>query len=328
MTFKVQVKSNNLSFEALPESTLLESGLAAGLNLPHSCKGGSCGSCKCQIIEGQVEFDNYSTSTLTDEELSQNKILMCKSIALSDVTIDIPGWVNGLPIRMLPSKIESIDKIGTVAVLKLKLPANQKFEFYAGQYIDIIYGGKNRSYSLANSPTTSDYLELHIRYRPNGVFSEAVWNELKVGQILRFKGPLGSFKLQDTKAPILMVCTGTGFAPLKAILEQMNAENNLRQVHLIWGNYRIDDLYLSEILDDWQQKLNLKVTLCIDQEEIPGYFHGMVTKYITDNYSDLSQHEVYACGNPAMIESLYNMALTRLNLAKDSFYSDVFTPSV
>ena len=181
---------------------------------------------------------------------------------------------------------------------------------------------------MASSPTTAGIVELHIRYREGGVFSEAVWYDLQEKQILRFKGPLGAFSLQTSEKDILMVCTGTGFAPIKAILEYMLASNNRRRIHLVWGNYVPADFYLLELLPEWQQKLNLKITLCCNENTPDGYYNGLVTDYVIANFPDLSNHEVYACGNIAMIENLYNQAHSQLQLIKTNFFSDAFTPSV
>lgn len=327
MGYKVTIEQGQLEFSVDAQENLLNAALKARINLPHGCKSGSCGACKCKVTHGEIELEEYNKIALSDDEVANNYVLLCKAHANSDVTLDLPGFTNGFPIKTMPSKIESIDKIGSVAIFKLKLPANQIFEFYPGQYIDIAYEGKNRSYSIANSPTTKGIIELHIRYRQGGVFSEAAWHTLATNQILRFKGPMGNFTLQNTNNPILMVCTGTGFAPLKAIIEQMVAENSQREIHLIWGNFTAEDFYLTEILPIWQNQLNLKVTLCTNNQT-EGYYTGMVTDYIQETFNDLSLHEVYACGNPAMIENLYNIASSQLKLDKRNFYSDVFTPSI
>jgi len=327
MGFKVTITPSNIEFNAESANTILEEALNAKINFPHGCKNGACAACKCKIISGEIILDEYNRSALTDAELQDGYTLLCKSHAQSDLTIDLPGFVNGFPIRTLPAKIESIEKIGTVAVLKLRLPANQQFSFYAGQYIDIMHKGKNRSYSLANSPTESGIVELHIRYRAGGAFSEAVWSELKEGQILRFTGPLGGFTLKDTDKKIMMVCTGTGFAPIKSILEYMVATNNRRSVELIWGNYTDADFYHTELLSEWKEKLDLNVKLCINEGVHTDYYTGLVTDYIVANYPDLSAYELYACGNVAMIENLYLVARSELNLGKTDFFSDAFTPS-
>jgi CDP-4-dehydro-6-deoxyglucose reductase len=327
MSFKVVIEPSNLQFIAPANETLLNAALSHKLNLPHGCKNGDCAACKCKINSGTVNLNDFNPRALTTLEIEQGFTLLCKAYPNSDLTLELPGFNNNFPIKTLPAKIESIDKHGTVAVIKLKLPANQRFDFYAGQYIDIIYAGKNRSYSIANSPTNKGIIELHIRYRRGGIFSAAVWEQLNPGQILRFKGPLGNFTLSNTKQPILMVCSGTGFAPIKSILEYMLDGKNERLVHLIWANYTPDDFYLTELLHQWQQTLKLKLTLCVDANAVAGYFQGLVTTYIEENFPTLQEYEVYACGNPSMIASLYQLATQQLHLEKANFYSDIFTPS-
>jgi CDP-4-dehydro-6-deoxyglucose reductase len=238
----------------------------------------------------------------------------------------MPEFSNNFPIKMLPAKIENIHKIGTVAIIKLKLPANQDFKYEPGQYIDIMYEGKARSYSIANGKVKDGCIELHIRYHSEGFFSEIVWHKLAVNQIIRIKGPMGSFNLHNGLGKVLMVCTGTGFAPIKAIVEKMIEDNDHRQITLVWGGASAEDFYLPEILLTWQSKLNITIQLCLDSTALPNYYTGFVTDFIKENFINLSTHEVYACGNPVMIEALYKLA-TMLELDKQYFYSDSFTLS-
>lgn len=328
MSFTVTIIPANITFTTNGEDNILASALQNKINLPHGCKSGNCGACKCKITSGEVTHDTeINPSTLTYKEQEDGIILLCKAHAQSNITVEIPGFTNGFPIKILPAKISSLEKIGTTAIVKLKLPAAQTFQFYAGQYIDIIYDGQNRSYSLANAPTDNNELELHIRYRPGGLFSVAVWESLQIGDIIRFKGPLGNFTAKDSDKPMIMLCTGTGFAPIKGIIEQLIGEQSKRKMHLIWGNLKVEDFYLTEILTAWQKELDLQITLCVDNDAPTGYHTGLVTDVIRNEYPDLSQHEVYACGNPQMIASLYDMAKAELNLVDGTFFSDSFTPS-
>jgi CDP-4-dehydro-6-deoxyglucose reductase len=324
---KISLIPDNIDFNTAADENILSGGLRNNLNLPHGCKSGTCGACKCKVLSGDLRLDEYNKTVLTDEERHQGYTLLCKAHAISDVVLNLPHALGGYPIRLLPSKVLSIQKINTTAILRLKTPPSQPFRFYAGQYIDIMVGGKSRSYSIANGPNDNNEVELHIRYHPGGVFSELVWNELQEGQILRFKGPLGSFQLQNTAAPIIMLCTGTGFAPIKAILEDMYNKNTQRQVYLIWGNRLLSDFYLLDQLKLWQEKLNLSITLCLTQEIATSYYAGRVTEVLTGQFSNLSQYEMYACGNLQMIEDSYNLA-SGLGLVKGNFFSDAFTPSV
>ncbi|MBP9742694.1 MAG: 2Fe-2S iron-sulfur cluster binding domain-containing protein [Burkholderiales bacterium] len=324
---KITINPDQVKFIATSNETILNAGLAQKLNLSHSCKNGLCGSCKTKIISGEVILDPYNPKTLTPEEQKQGYTLLCRAHALTDVVLDIPNLLCGFPVKIMPAKVISITKINQIAIINLKLPANLAFGFYAGQYVDIMVKGKNRSYSIGISPLQKDEIEIHVKNYPGGIFSEYVWNELKVNDILRFKGPLGSFQLQHTNKPIICVCTGTGFAPIKAILEDMYLREDPRPITFYWGNSEIKDFYCVEVIEKWRHKLNIKIVLCISQNKESGYFFGRVTDALINDFNDLSNHEVYACGNPRMIESLFELSCTQLRLLRDNFFSDAFIPS-
>ncbi len=325
----VKIMPDEVMFTPNDGETILEAGLRHKLNLPHSCKNGVCSTCRCKVISGDIELEPYNSVVLSEIDKESGYTLLCKAHAKNDVILDIPNLLSSFPIKMLPSKIESITKTTNTAIINLKLPVNQKFDFYAGQYIEIMLQGKLRSYSLANNPNRSNYLELHIRHHPGGLFSDLIWNEtLKPDSIIRFKGPFGTFKLQNTDKPIVLVCTGTGFAPIKAILEEMVATNNQRNIYLYWGNRTLADFYLLDKLQELSSQLNIKIIYCLSQEKIEGYFIGYVTTAITKDFTNLSSHELYACGNPHMIADIYKFATKELHLQPQNFFSDAFTPSV
>ena len=325
----ITVIPDNVKFTPMDGETILEAGLKQKLNLPHSCKNGVCATCKCKIISGSVALNPYNKLILSEAEIESGYTLLCRAHATSDVVLDIPNLLTGFPVKMLPAKVESVVKVGNTAIINLKLPANQKFEFYAGQYIEIMLKNQVRSYSLANMVNELNQLELHVKHHPGGAFSDLIWNnELKAGSILRFKGPFGTFKLQQTATPILLVCSGTGFAPIKAILEDMSLSKNMREIHLFWGNRTLKDFYLPDVLPKLQMELNLKVTLCLSNEKAENYFSGYVTHAVVANFTNLDGYELYACGNRDMIADIYTIATKELHLQAQNFFSDVFTPSV
>jgi CDP-4-dehydro-6-deoxyglucose reductase, E3 len=326
MSFQAVVVPSNTVFPVQAENSILDGALNSSINLPHSCKGGTCGSCKCKVIIGKYAYiDNKPPSILTAEEIDAGYILTCMTRAQSDITLDIPKLSNW-PIKNLPGKIIFLEKSDNLAIIKIMLPANQEFKFDAGQYIDLTANGITRSYSIANFDN-SNTLELHIRYRINGKFSEIVWNQFKIGQLLKIKGPLGNFTLEKSNAPMLLVCTGTGFAPIKSILEQMIQQNNLRKTILLWGNYCVDDFYHLAFLEDIKTRLNIDIALCLSNEKIDKFYYGMVTDYIKEHCMDLSEYEVYACGNPNMISDVSELTI-KLGLTKENFYSDSFTHAI
>lgn len=323
----ILITPDNVNFTVDENETILMAGIRNKLNMPHQCKNGVCGSCKCKVISGTVKHDDYNEKTLSTEELHEGYSLLCKAHAVSDVVLDIPNLLNSFPIKMLPAKVESIKKFGEVAVIKLKTPSNIPFQFHSGQYIDIILNGKNRSYSVANAANDSGIVELHIKYHASGIFSEFVWNEAKEQSLLRFRGPLGNFYLRDTDKPIVFVCTGTGFAPIKSIIENMIATQNKRSISFYWGNRNVEDFYMLDLAKSWAGKLNIKINCCLSQGIHAGFNSGRVTDEILKDFDDLSNHEIYACGNPQMTEDVFNLATIKLGLDQKNFLSDAFTPS-
>jgi CDP-4-dehydro-6-deoxyglucose reductase len=325
---QITIIPDKIEFNVVPEQTVLDAGLAQKLNLPHSCKNGVCGACKSKLVSGEVRLDTYNPKTLTSDDIKQGYTLLCKAHAVTDLVLDIPNVLDGFPIKIMPSKVISVDKIHNTAIINLKLPANLIFGFHAGQYVEIMFKGKTRSYSIASSPLIPNEIELHTKYHKGGEFSEYVWNELKTDSLVRFKGPMGAFKLQKSDSPIIFVCTGTGFAPVKSIIETLYLSNDSREIHLYWGNRTVDDFYLTDILGKWQSTLNIKVIRCLSKDSQNQYFNGYVTDALKIDFNNLTDYDLYACGNPQMIEDVFELASEKLGLARDRFFSDAFTPAV
>lgn len=325
---KITIIPENIELLIDNEDNILTNALTQKLNLPHGCKNGDCGACKCKVVSGSLHLESYNKAVLTDEEINLGYTLLCKAHPLGDIVLEIPHVLKGFPIKTLPARIERVEKFNDMAILTLKLPPSMNFGFYAGQYVDILTNGKNRSYSIASSPTVVGEIEIHVRYHAGGIFSEYVWNELQEKQILRFRGPLGSFQLSETNLPILMVCTGTGFAPIKAILQYIAASNIKREIHVYWGNRQFVDYYMLDLLYALQNKIGFKLTLCLSGEAHNQCKSGRVTQVVADDFDNLANYEVYACGNLKMIEDLYQLCSQNLGLIRQNFFSDAFTPSV
>ncbi len=325
---KITINPDKIEFNVTTDEIVLHAGLAHKLNLPHACKNGVCGACKSKLVSGDVMLDTYNQRTLTPDDIKQGYTLLCKAHAQTDLVFDIPNVLDGFPVKIMASKVLSVNKIHNTAVITLKLPVSLGFGFHAGQYVEIIFKGKARSYSIASSPLTPDEIELHTKYHKGGEFSEYVWNELQPDALVRFKGPLGAFKLQQSKQPMLLVCTGTGFAPVKSIIESLYINDDKREIHLYWGNREVKDFYLTHFLDKWREKLNIKVTLCLSKEKHKQYFSGYVTEALKSDFKALKNYDMYACGNPQMIEDAFELATQKLELDKDSFFSDAFTPAM
>ena len=240
--------------------------------------------------------------------------------------------VDGVQIKKLPCRVMSIERrADDVIVLKLQLPANERLQFRAGQYLEfILKDGTRRSYSMANAPYLEGPLELHIRHMPGGKFTDHVFGTMKERDILRFEGPLGTFFLrEDSDKPIVLLASGTGFAPIKAIVEQARHLGIERPMTLYWGARRKSDIYLYDLAEQWARELpNFKFVPVLSEaapEDQWAGRTGFVHNAVIEDLPDLSGYQVYACGAPAMVEAAQRDFTRVTGLPEDEFYADSFT---
>jgi CDP-4-dehydro-6-deoxyglucose reductase len=302
--------------------------------LPYGCRNGACGTCKGDIIEGRVDYGHHQPETLTAEEKAAGKALFCCAHPLSNLVIAarevrLAGEIH---VRTLPCRVQKLEKVAPdVVVMSLKLPTNERLQFMAGQYIDfLLKDGKRRSFSMANAPHDDEFLQLHVRHIPGGNFSKFVFTEMKEKAILRFEGPLGTFFLrEDSDKPMILMAGGTGFAPIKAIIEHAFHKKLDRTMILYWGARTGDGIYLPELPARWQAE-NPKFTYIpvlsepLPEDHWPGRT-GLVHQAILDDFDDLSGWQVYACGAPAMCEAAHGAFTRERGLPETEFYSDAFT---
>jgi CDP-4-dehydro-6-deoxyglucose reductase, E3 len=338
VSFHVTLKTSGKQFTVNPDESLLEAALRQGINLPYGCKNGACGSCKGKIVEGQVTHGQHSESALSKSEETAGSTLFCCAHPQSDLLIEareVQG-AGDIAIRKVPCRVNAIDKPTTdVAILKLQLPAADRFQFLAGQYIEfLLKDGQRRAYSLANAPAHEGPLELHIRHLPGGLFTDFVFGAastaLKEKDILRFEGPLGSFFLrEDSQKPIIFVAAGTGFAPIKSIIEQMQAKKIDRPMHLYWGGRRPSDLYLDDLCKTWANQIaDFKYTPVISDalpEDSWSGRTGFVHQAVMADHPDMANHQVYACGAPVMVNAARTDFSSQCHLPEEEFFADSFT---
>ncbi len=333
---QVRLEPSGRTFTVNPGETVLEAGLREGVGLPYGCRNGACGACKGALKSGQVVYGEHQERAITAAEKAAGKALTCCTKPVSDLVIEIRelAGLKDLAIRTLPARVEKVEKPAEdVAILYLKLPASERLQFLAGQYIDILMkGGIRRSYSMANAPHDDTHLQLHVRRTPGGVFSKYVFEEMKERAIIRFEGPLGSFYLrEDSDKPMILVAGGTGFAPVKAVIEHAFHKGIDRPMVLYWGVRTLADLYLPELPVKWQ-------------EEHPGFTFipvlsdpgpeddwigrtGFVHQAVLDDFPSLAGYQVYACGAPAMTDIAKKTFIGERALPEDEFYCDAFTYS-
>jgi CDP-4-dehydro-6-deoxyglucose reductase, E3 len=340
MSFNISVQPSGREFTANADETLLSAALRQGIGLPYGCKDGACGSCKCKKISGEVTHDTYQPKALSDEEKSNGFVLTCRASALTDVVLESRQVTQegAFPIKKMPVRVLSLEKKSDdVMLVKLQLPANDVMKFHAGQYIDfLLKDGDRRSYSMANAPHTltegNHVIELHIRHMPGGKFTDHVFSAMKEKEIQRIEGPQGSFYLrEDSEKPIVLLASGTGFAPIKAILEHIQHKNIKRSVSLYWGGRRPGDLYLN----DWVNQLlaalpNFKYIPVISNATPQDQWNGrtgFVHQAVLQDISDIKDYEVYACGAPIVIESA-KRDYVAAGLPEEAFYADSFTSAI
>jgi CDP-4-dehydro-6-deoxyglucose reductase len=334
---KVTIQKTGHAFEVSEGETVLAAALAAGITLPYGCRNGACGACKGKIVDGQVDYGAHQVYTLTDVEKQQGFALFCCAKPLSDLVIDARevGGVGEIQVKKLPARVQSIERpAGDVAIIKLKLPANERLQFLSGQYLEIIMrDGKRRAYSMANPPHDDEHVELHVRNMKGGAFTEYVFGAMKEKDILRFEGPLGTFFLrEDSDKPIIFVASGTGFAPIKAIIEHAFHAGIVREMVLYWGGRRPSDLYMMELAQQWaaDHPVFTFIPVISDAEPEDAWTGrtGFVHEAVVADFPNLSGHQVYACGAPVVVEAAHRDFTTRCRLPDDEFYSDAFTPSI
>lgn len=337
MSFQVTVKPSNHQFQANPDQSVLDAALAAGIVLPYSCKSGACSTCKGKVLSGQYDAGESPAQVLSAEEMEQGFTLLCQAHAKSDLVIESTEvrLASDIQIRKLPSRVISMVKMAPdVIKLKLQLPATETFRFYAGQYVEIlIKDGHRRSYSMANAPHDAATLELHLRHMPGGLFTDHVFGtgatQMKEREILRLEGPFGSFFLrEDSELPIIMLASGTGFAPIKAMVEHMIEKQIQRPVTLYWGGRRPQDLYMMELAQGWVKALpGFKfvpvVSDALPEDTWPGRT-GLVHQSVMQDFSDMSGHQVYACGAPIVVESARRDFTSLCGLPAEAFFADSF----
>ena len=345
MTHTIIIKPSEHVLKTVEGETLLQAALREGISLPYGCRNGSCGICKGKILEGDVDYGCYNEETLTEEDKQNGMALFCCAEPKSDLVVECHeiSAIKDIEIKTLPARVEKLERIASdVMIVSLKLPANQRLQFLAGQYIDILLKeGKRRSFSLANAPHDDEVLQLHVRNYPGGLFTEYVFTQMKIKEIIRLEGPLGSFFLRDTSPdmPIIFLASGTGFAPIKSILEHVfhmessgDNTNNLPPMTLYWGVRTRVDLYLLDLIDQWQQQHKNFSFVPVLSDALPEDNwkgrKGLIHEVVLEDYATLENHQVYACGSPVMVKAAYQDFTTLRNLPKDGFFSDVFTPSV
>jgi len=333
MTFQITVQPSGHQFSCDDDETVLSAAMRAGVGLPYGCKNGACSSCKGKVVSGSITHRPHQRRALTEEEEAAGMSLFCCAVPQSDLVLqarEVAGS-GDFPVKKMPSRVSTMEKMAPdVIVISLQLPANETLEYRAGQYIEfLLRDGKRRSYSMASAPGAGP-ITLHIRHMPGGLFTDQVFSTMKERDILRFEGPLGTFFVRDdSDKPMVLLASGTGFAPIKAIVEHERASGSKRPMTLYWGGRRPQDLYMDALCRQWAQEIPHfsyvpVVSDALPEENWTGRT-GFVHQAVIDDLPDMSGHQVYACGAPIVVESAKRDFVKDCKLPEEEFFADAFT---
>ena len=337
MTFKVTVQPSGHTFEVQRDETVLAAAIRQAVGLPYGCRDGACGSCKSRLHEGRVIHGAHQVKAMSPAEEEAGLVLTCCATPQTDLVIESREVVGAgqFPVKKMPTRVATIEKAAPdVAVIRLQLPANDRLQYHAGQYIEfILRDGARRSYSMANAPHTQvdkPGIELHVRHMPGGKFTDHVFGAMKEKEILRMEGPFGSFFLnEESDRPMVLLASGTGFAPIKAIIEHLQFKGIEREAVLYWGCRSKADLYMHEWAEQAAVAMpRLRYVPVLSEPKPEDAWTGrtgFVHQVVMADLPDLSGHEVYACGAPVMVESAQRDFSAKCQLPAEAFYADSFT---
>ncbi len=308
----VRIEPQGRTLRVSEDRSVLEAALASGLNLPHSCKSGHCGSCRARLKSGEIRYPAGRPLGLTQQEALAGYVLLCQARPASDLTVEarVIARVSEVEIKTLPCRVARLVPVARdVMQVFLRLPAVESLRFLPGQYLDfLVEDGRRRSFSIASPPHDSDLIELHVRKVAGGGFTERLFGPVSTGALLRIEGPLGQFVYREGSNPLLMIAGGTGFAPLKSMLRHLLEKGPPREVHLYWGARQVHDLYEEALALEWARRHPcLKFTAVLSEASEAGAPHrrlGWVHEVVLADYPRLDDFDVYAAGPPALIEAI------------------------
>jgi len=331
--FEVTIASSGKTFQVREGESVLMAALRQGVMLPYSCKNGTCGSCKGVVISGEVHYPFHPPMALERSDMAEGYTLMCQAEPVEDLVIDVREIeaVRDIQVRLVPVRVIEKDFLArNVVRLRLKLPRAQRLQFLAGQYVDVLLkGGKRRAFSIASCPSLEDEIELHIRHVDGGDFTGFVFDQLAVRDILRLEGPQGNFFIRNDQAqrPMILMGGGTGFAPLKSMIENLLEQGDKREINLYWGAQNQEELYLDELASQWAREYqHIRYRRAIGGPAAASgidAFHGFVHEAVMADFPDLSDYDVYMSGPPAMIDTA-RQAFLGCGLDQRRLYYDSF----
>jgi NAD(P)H-flavin reductase/ferredoxin len=333
MNYKIRIQgADGPSFEARQGQSLLDAAAEHGIELPYSCRKGVCGNCRGRVLEGQLipgtEGGGHETGIQAPDEH-----LFCRAQAASDLLIAPREW---RPVEIGARKIHTVRVFrnelvaSDVSKLTLRLANGVRAKFAAGQYLQVVLpDGQRRAFSMANAPHDNDHVQLHIRHMSNGGFTATVVPELKKGDTLQVELPHGDFCLRAASArPLLFIAGGTGFAPIKSMIDSLLKTRSARPITLFWGARNPLGIYATEVIAKWQKlrpdlRFEPVISDPIEASAWPGC-RGLVHETILESFASVKDYDVYACGAPIMVQATRHSLQTLRGLPAEQFFSDSF----
>jgi CDP-4-dehydro-6-deoxyglucose reductase len=328
MSFKVHVEPSGHEFDVEAGESILEAALNHGINLPYGCRNGFCGNCQSILLAGKLDYPDGPPPAL--DENQPGACLTCQGVPLSDIRLQVNeiNTPQDIELREMPCKVDRIERLNDDVIrLYLKLPEGERLQFLAGQYLNfILESGERRAFSIANAPHDDAFIELHIRHVMGGTFTDYLFSGMQEKTIMRIEAPLGTYFLrEDSDLPIILMGGGTGFAPLKGIIEHAFAIGVQRPIELYWGARKQKDIYLPELPVKWlQEHENFKYVPVLSEPEADWQGrNGWVHESVVQDHPDLRGFEVYMSGPPPMIDAA-KAAFLDHGLDPTHLYSDSF----
>lgn len=326
-SYQVKVQPLGKVFSILQEETVLDAALRQNIGLAYGCRSGNCGTCEATLLDGEVSYADGIPDGLADPEYN---CLPCQAHADSDLVIEAELVEQAVEIQphTMPCKVQKHEQLSNdVMRLMIKLPENQRLQFLAGQYLDFILpGGEHRAFSIANAPHDDELIELHIRHVDGGKFTDFVFDSMQDKAVLRIEAPLGTFTLREaSNRPILMVGGGTGFAPLKSMIEHAIYSGIKRPITLYWGVRAENDLYLAALPQRWaQQHDSFTFIPVLSEPDAPWQGRsGFVHEAVMQDIANISDYDVYMTGPPVMVNAAVS-AFEEAGLSREQMFSDSF----
>lgn len=332
-SLRVTLQPSGHSFTTDGTDTILQAALDAGLTLPYGCRNGACGACKGKVLDGLVDHGPALDTALSTADRAEGKALFCCAKPLSDLVLECRevATATNIPVKVMPCRVQIMERLADdVMLLSLKLPVNERLQFLAGQYIEfLLKDGKRRAFSIANAPHDEGFIQLHIRRIDGGEFTRHVFSVMKEKDILRFEGPYGSFFLrEESTKPMILLAGGTGFAPIKALVEHAIRSRITRPMEIYWGARNPAGLYLPDLPRQWAADHGHIRYIPVLSDVVPGDAwqgrRGLVHAAVLEDHPDLSGWQVYTCGAPAMIDAA-RAAFVAHGLPEEDFFADAFT---